>query len=200
MNCKTIERYILLEYTTEISSSQSAERQRHLEHCANCRAFARDLATIRRDFLATPVDAPSATVANIMAAAAGRPLPSTTCRRLPRLLVALAASLVICLCLWFTLRQTPPRHQASLPPSAALLAEISDILFALTDPEVWFEQWDDHHASALNIDELAQQILITQGLLDLPEESEETPNLPEEHQPTTLRWRSSPESPAETCG
>jgi hypothetical protein len=116
MNCKTIERYILLEYTTEISSSQSAERQRHLEHCANCRAFARDLATIRRDFLATPVDAPSATVANIMAAAAGRPLPSTTCRRLPRLLVALAASLVICLCLWFTLRQTPPRPHFRLPP------------------------------------------------------------------------------------
>lgn len=180
MNCKTTERYILLETTAEISSSQSAERQRHLEHCANCRAFARDLAAFHRAFSDHPVDAPVTTVATIMAAAAHRPLqPGAAFQRLPRLLVAVAASLVIGVGLWITLSQTIPRHPPSLPPSSARLAEISDILFAITDPEVWFEQWGDHHLSPLNIDDLAQQILVTQGLLDMPEESEETPALPE---------------------
>jgi hypothetical protein len=201
MNCNTIEQYILLESTGELSARQSVKLQHHVSQCANCRAFAQHLAAMQSVFIANRIDAPDAVVTSILKKSTHHPIPfPASFRQLPRSLMKIAATLVICLGLWLLMHNVHTRTQPILPPTSARLAEFSDIILAFTDPEQWINQWDDHQTSRLNIDELAQQILMTQGMYVEFAEEDETPNSYEERQPTTLLWRSSPSLLEEKCG
>lgn len=202
MNCTTMERYVLLESAGELSAGRAIELHSHLDQCASCRAYARDFATIIYAFPSGQLDAPTAVVTQVLANAARSPIPSAPAfHRLPRIIIAVAASLVICLGFWATLHSVPGKNQASLSPSISRISDISDIIYAVTDPDVWFEQWGDRQSSVVDVDELARQILVTQGLyVDLPEELEEDTSSLEEHQSTTLLWRNTHEPLAETCG
>lgn len=201
MNCNTIEKYILLESAGELSSRQSVKLQQHVSQCASCRSFARNLAAMQSVFMANGIDAPDAVVTCILDKSTRQPMPVPAFfRQHPLSLMKIAATLVICLGLSLVMRNVYTRHQPVLPPTSARLAEFSDIILAFTAPEQWMDQWDDHETSRVNIDDLAQQILMTQGMyVDFPEE-DEPPNSYEERQPTTLLWRSSPELLEGKCG
>ena len=195
MNCTGFEQYILRDSADELPARQKTKLQRHMEHCAACRSFSRDLTALHRTLKVDAPDAPDTVVKAILMEAGRQPIRArSNFLRLSRAVIALAAGLMICVGFWHSFRGLHPAASRNQVTGNSHITEVSDILFAITAPELWLDQWGDSRPADGNIEALAKQILITQGLyVDFQEETDEQANSHEALQPTTLLWHNSPE-------
>lgn len=203
MNCQRAERCLLMQSTGELSRRLSVQLQEHLRQCSPCSTYAHDLQMMHATFPLGHYDAHSDIVARVLAVASQSPIPiKARLVHLPRYIAALAACLVIGISLW-----TACRDSGSKPPVVTIastnthLTDVSAILFAITDMELWIDESHEIPSSRADINEVARQILITQGLyVDFAEEASDNFNSHEDPQPTTLLWRNNPSPLEEKCG
>jgi hypothetical protein len=202
MNCKAAERHILLQSAGEISISNARKLNLHLEQCQHCMEFAASLTMFQKMTSGNIIDAPDPLIAKTLHAASKITLHTAPFRRHFQVsLLRIAATLILALGLWLSIRNVIFNSTTShLPPDTRLM-DISNIIFAVTGSELWPDQAKGAQSTGVNIEDLAQQILISQGMyVDFSEDLGESFNLPEELQPTTLLWNNIPAIHSEICG
>ncbi len=193
MNCTDIEKLILLQDSAEISRTQQQELITHLNSCTDCQQRQAELRLLRELLSATTqahLGPTPKTLTTILNAAQRKqsPKPWIVQHLWP---ITLAAAAGITLCLTTLTFLSGPR--AIAPGNTAqktLAAEIIPLIAMIsgTDPSQINTETDDTELTVL-----ADEFLRLQDItLDGPAEINETTTLPEDYQPTTLLWNSSP--------
>lgn len=204
MNCNNAEKYILLSQSRELSGRKERKIQAHLAVCGSCRSFAKEYSmlaeTARKtmDGLASPLPAPM--LNRILLQAERRQYPPVpTWAPALRPLLAMAAGLVLIAGIW-ALPNLHSSRTAKGHHSHNGMADVSSLLMLMMGSD----QEDSGAADTpapLNRGDMARQILFLQGMnVESPEQDIEEVTLPDELQPTTLRWHSNPEALSEKCG
>jgi hypothetical protein len=205
MTCSDFEKQILMEGSGEVSASLRPRLAGHLEQCPQCRAFRADfqvLSTLSRAGLADLPEGPSAPVLeHIRIAAGAHRLKQNHFRpRLTRLVLAMAAGLLVLIGAWHVTTRTP----AQLAPAdsrTARIAEWSSLLATLMETEDPAAGSEDVTRAYSDLQSLARQLLILQDMsVELPDDLADGTTPAEEHQPTTLRWRNTHAAIFQTCG
>lgn len=204
MNCQDAERAILLDAAGELHAKRRTDLRNHMAECGACRTYAADLHDLQRLVKDGTPDAPEQIVGPVLILGGQRPVRAGgVFGRHGRAALALAAGLALCFGIWQTLQREHIRVTRSEESPGSRIAAISAFLHAMGNQDAMAEA-ETETATPVpvsDLESLAEQILATQGLdTDFAAEIGEVVSLFEEHQPTSLRWRSNPALPAGKCG
>ena len=205
MNCNDMEKLILLSQSGELSHWKRRRLELHLAACAECKTFEAEtvrLTAATREAAAIDCQTLPAEVLRDILRKAGRraDLPETAWIPALRPLLALAAGLglIVGILSLPTLRspRAPGHHSAHNG-----MGDLSSLLTLMIGTDQEDTELAPHSPASLNRSDMAHRILLLQGMnVETPEPDLEETTLPEEIQPTTLQWHSSPGVPFERCG
>ena len=204
MNCNDAEKYILLAQSAELSGRKRRKIEAHLAVCGSCSRFAKEYSVLaetacqRMDDLTGSIPAPL--LSRILTQADRRQYPPVaTWAPAMRPLLAMAAGLVLIAGLWTLPNLHSPRTAKGHHPHNGV-ADVSSLLTLMMGSDQEGSGTADTPAP-LNRGDMARQILFLQGMnVEPPEQDIEDVTLPDELQPTTLRWHSNPEALSGRCG
>jgi len=203
MRCTDFEKYILLADSGEIPAKRRAPLATHLAQCPHCRAFQSDVLALRTlDGQARTDSSPSAKVMDRILAAAesrrpGRDVPTPY---FGRRMLAMAAGLSLILGTWYVATRTPNASPAA-DLSEARIAACSSLLAAMMETDSLACEMEDVTQTHADLPSLARQLLILQDMsVDPPEDLTDSATPNEAIRPTTLQWRSTHATTAQTCG
>jgi hypothetical protein len=200
MNCHKVERMLLLQQAGELPARAQRRLQEHLTGCARCQEYRNELDRMR--FAAAGMDVATGpspdTIRRIMAAAAARPAMAQrgTMRGWPMLAAAAVLAVLVAGATLLSLRPTRPPALAASAHSR--FAELAGIVAMVMDRDA---AGSESAAPALtDVRSLARQLLRLEGLtVEIPGDDGEPALTDGEHQPTTLRWHSTPADPSTGC-
>ena len=202
MNCTDMEQLVLLQDSGELTPDQRQTLEEHLARCQPCRECKTGLVHLHVTLAAAMDQQPSPSrekLDRIHRAAVQhhhRPIMRVITQPWP---VALAAAACLAFCLTtlrFSAVHQTTTHGTATP--AELATEIIPIIALITGSESILQDQDGNET---DITILANELLRLQDVaIDVPTEKTETFTLPEDYQPTTLQWNSSPEFLPERYG
>jgi hypothetical protein len=202
MNCRKARDNVLREQSRELGAGARSRLRRHLARCADCRAWSEDaarvLAAAAPARLAAQGPAP-AVIQAILREASGRPAAAGRLAPAwrPIFVYPLAAAALAAILLAGMTAVLV--RQAVRQADADRLARRTAALTGMVAMAVEGEGWEQAAVESAGEDEnallgLARHLLRLEGMaVDESEEADAPATAPEEHPPTTLRARSSPE-------
>ena len=205
MNCNEVEKLILLSQSGELSARKRQRLESHVAACAECRAFEAETALMataaRRAAALDPRPVQAEILQRILRDAERRPAaPVLTWAPALRPLLAMAAGLVLIVGIW-SLPNVRSLRSAKNHAGHNGLGDLSSLLTLMIGADQEDSGAEAVAPASLTRGAMADRILFLQGMsVETPEPDVEEPSLPEELQPTTLQWHSTPGVPFERCG